>query len=278
MNASTAFEHRREQLADALSRAEGMQEAIAACTMALEQVACELAQEEQDEHARQRQQAVMAALRCAPQLLYGAGAEGELVIENAQTAGKRMKPLQALGAFLLAALAVCELIDGRALFAGLQLVGGVLLMAGAHNGGAGQNIHARGKTVIRAEELIRRTAALCAAADTCVGDLALLEKDAGMARFAGTADEAMIDLLVSLMEAKASGRDEVAMRSLSQAEQYLHMLGIDVIFYDEAHAAYFDILPTMGEARTIRPALIREDRVLRRGMAACRMAERSAGR
>ena len=279
MNASTAFEHRREQLADALSRAEGMQESIAACTMTLEQVACELAQEEQDEHARQRQPAVMAALRSAPQMLVAADAEGELVLEGegAQRAGKKLRPLQAVGAFLLAALAVYELIDGQALFSALQLAGGVLLLAGAQGGGAEQNVRARGKAVIRADELMRRTAALCAAADTCVSDLALLDKEAGMARLSGTADEAMIDLLVSLMEAKASGRDEAAMRSLSQVEQYLHMLGIDVLFYDEAHAAHFDMLPTMGEARTIRPALMKEGRVLRRGTAARPMAERSAG-
>ena len=47
MNALDAFEHRKEQLADALAHAGSMQEAIAACTMALEQTACELAQEEQ---------------------------------------------------------------------------------------------------------------------------------------------------------------------------------------------------------------------------------------
>ena len=276
MDASTAFEHRREQLADALARAGDIQEAIACCVMALEQVACELAQEEQDEHARQRQQAVMAALRSAPQMLCGAGAEGELVLENAHQAKKRIRPLQAIGAFLLAALAVYELIAGQALFAGLQLAGGMLVYMGAQ-GGAGQNLRARGRLTLHADELIRRTAALCAAADTCVRDLALLDKEAGAARLSGTADEAMIDLLVSLMEAKASGRDEVAMRSLSQAEQYLHMLGIDVLPYDGANAAYFDMLPTMGEARTIRPALMKDGRVLRRGTVACRMTERSAG-
>ena len=38
----------------------------------------------------------------------------------------------------------------------------------------------------------------------------------------------------------------------------------------------FDLLPTLGEARTIRPALVREGKLLRRGTAACRM-ERSVG-
>ena len=102
------------------------------------------------------------------------------------------------------------------------------------------------------------------------------EKDAGRAQLSGTADEAMLDLLSALMEAKASGRDELAMRSLNQAQQYLHMLGVEVILYDPEYAQYFDILPTMGEARTIRPAMIQDGRLLRRGVAALQ-AGRSVG-
>ena len=276
MNASTAFENRREQLADELSRAQNMQEAIACCTMALEQVACELAQEEQDEQARQRQQAVLAALRSAPQMLFAADAEGELVLGGEANAKKKANPLLAAGAFLLAALAVYEMIDGQALFAGLQLAGGALLYLGLQGGGAGQKARARGRVTVRADELVRRTAALCAAADTCVGDLALLDKEAGMARLSGTADDAMLDLLIAMMEAKASGRDDLAMRSLSQAEQYLHMLGVEIIPYSEGHAQLFDILPTMGTARTIRPALMQDGKLLRRGVAALQ-AGRSVG-
>ena len=67
------------------------------------------------------------------------------------------------------------------------------------------------------------------------------------------------------------------MRSLAQAEQYLHMLGMEVLRYEEQSAAYFDVLPTMGEARTIRPALIRDGKVLRRGMAACRIDRMEGG-
>ena len=274
MNASAAFENRKEQLAEALSRADTAEEAISALTMALEQVACELAQDEQDEHARQRQQAVLAALRSAPQLLYAADAKAELVLKETKNApenrGQRM--MRMAGVFLLAALAVYEAIDGHALFAALQLAGGGLLLAGAQAIRGPQEIYeARGRAGFGSDELIRRAAALCQAADVCVSDLQLLEKEAGAARLSGTADEAMIDLLVSLLEAKASGRDEVAMRSLAQAEQYLHMLGIEVCMYSAEHEALFDLLPTMGEARTIRPALIKEGRVLRRGTAACRM-------
>ena len=225
MNAAAAFSHREAELLEQLAGAQEIEQAIAACSMALEQTACELAQDEQDEHARQRQQAVMALARRAPQLLRAASARGELVVSGEQAA----VPCQA-----------------------------------------------RGIPCVDADAAVRMLRGLCQAADVCVSDLALLDKDAGMARLTGTADDAMLDLLTALMEAKASGRSELAMRSLSQAEQYLHALGIELIAYDAAHAQLFDVLPTMGEARTIRPAMVQDGKVLRRGVAALK-TERSVG-
>jgi len=274
MNALTAFENRKEQLQDALVRADSVQEAVSACAMALEQVACELAQEEQDETARQRQQAVLAALRLAPQLLFSAEAQGELVLaaDSAQKPDKMKKTVLAAGAFLLGSLAVYEMIDGQALFGALQMIGGALMAFGLKKDGGVAGMQARGIPRINAEEAVRRLAAVCRAADICTGDLAALEKTSGAARLAGTAEEGMLDLLAALMEAKASGSEDKAMRSLAQAEQYLHMLGIEAAAYCGDNAALFDVLPTIGEARTIRPALVRDGALLRRGVAACRMS------
>lgn len=282
MNAAAAFSHREAELLEQLAGAQEIDQAIAACSMALEQTACELAQDEQDEHARQRQQAVMALARRAPQLLRAAAARGELVVsgEQAAPAQSRQEKLRrgarAAGAFLLAALAVYELIGGHAMFAALQLSGGALLLAAGKGEQAAVSCQARGIPCVDAEAAVRMLRGLCQAADVCVSDLALLDKDAGMAHLTGTADDAMLDLLTALMEAKASGRSEMAMRSLSQAEQYLHGLGIELIAYDAAHAQLFDVLPTMGEARTIRPAMMKDGKVLRRGVAAL-AAERSVG-
>lgn len=282
MNAAAAFSHREAELLEQLAGAQEIDQAIAACSMALEQTACELAQDEQDEHARQRQQAVMALARRAPQLLHAAAARGELVVsgEQAAPAQSRQEKLRrgarAAGAFLMAALAVYELIGGHAMFAVLQLAGGALLLAAGKGEQAAVPCQARGIPCVDAEAAVRMLRGLCQAADVCVSDLALLDKDAGMARLTGTADDAMLDLLTALMEAKASGRNELAMRSLSQAEQYLHALGIELIAYDAAHAQLFDVLPTMGEARTIRPAMMKDGKVLRRGVAAL-AAERSVG-
>lgn len=282
MNAAAAFSHREAELLKQLAGAQEIEQAIAACSMALEQTACELAQDEQDEHARQRQQAVMALARRAPQLLRAASARGELVVsgEQAAPAQSRQEKLRrgarAAGTFLLAALAVYELIGGHAMFAVLQLSGGALLLAAGKSEQAAVPCQARGIPCVDADAAVRMLRGLCQAADVCVSDLALLDKDAGMARLTGTADDAMLDLLTALMEAKASGRSELAMRSLSQAEQYLHALGVELIAYDAAHAQLFDVLPTMGEARTIRPAMMKDGKLLRRGVAALG-TERSVG-
>lgn len=282
MNAFAAFANREELLLAQLRDAHTMDEAISACMLSLEQVACELAQDENNELARQRQQAVLACMRRAPQLLRAACARGELVAvqeeaaprkESAQDKLRRM--MKPAGAFLLGALAVYELIDGKTFFALLQLLGANLLFfSSAAAGHDSAQMTARGVPYAEAETLVRTLRELCQAADICTSDLMLLEKDAGLARLSGTADDAMLDLLGALMEAKASGRDDLAMRSLTQAQQYLHMLGIEIIPYDDAHAQCFDILPTMGQTRTIRPAMMKDGRLLRRGVAAMQ-AERS---
>jgi len=286
MNAAAAFSNREEMLLEQLEQAATLDAAISACTMALEQTACELAQDELDEHARQRQQAVMALVRRAPHLLRAAAARGELIMEvpSAQPPQGKLLPQSKLqrgaklaGVFLLGALAVYELIDGRTLFALLQLLGANLLMLSTRQEKSEPaQCSARGIAIIDAKAAVRLLRELCQAADICVSDLMLLEKDAGTHRLSGTADDAMLDLLTALMEAKASGRDELAMRSLNQAEQYLHMLGVELLPYDAAHAQYFDTLPTMGQARTIRPAMMKDGKLLRRGVAALQ-AERSAG-
>lgn len=277
MDAVTAFEHREDALRAQLEKAQDMQAAVSACAMALEQAACELAQEEQDERARQRQQAVLALARQTPLLLQSARARGELVMQEAQpdTSGwaKLARGMQLCGVLALTALAVVDFVRGRSGMALVQALGVLMLAAGSLrvSGGAPTQAVARGIPCVDAQALIVQLKRLCQAADVCVGDLAQLDHPAGGAQLSGTADDAMLDLLVALMEAKASGRDEMAMRSLSLAEEYLRMLGVEVVLYAPERAAMFDRLPTVGAARTVRPALVKDGRVLRRGVAAVAM-------
>lgn len=281
MNASAAFDERKDLLLAQLEGAANAKQAAAAAAMALEQTACALAQDEQDEWRRQRQQAVMAVARYAPQMLTAAKAQGEIVLRPAapeKDGGKKklVTGVKTAGIVLLSALALFEAIDGRWLFAAVQAAGGALLAYGLRSEAQDtERTEARGVLTVQPKEVVLRLSQLCQAVDICMSDLALVERDAGMNRLCGTADDAMLDLLQALMEAKASGRDELAMRSLAQAEQYLHMQGIEMVYYDAQNASKFDILPTLGEARTIRPAFVQDGKLLRRGAAACREEARA---
>lgn len=288
MDAVTAFEHRKEWLRTQLEGAQDEQQVITSAIMALEQTACELAQDEQDEHARQRQQAVMALVRQAPALLGAMIAQGQVVMEPAKEAeGGVMKKiafgLQAAGVLAMSALAVYEWLSGRSGVALLSALAMVLFIVGTSQQGPVQREHATAKGVLLADvdAMMLKIEQLCQAVDVCVNDLAMLEQPVlGMTRLSGSADDAMLDLLIAQLEAKASGRDEIAMRSLSLAEEYLHMLGMEIVQYSAENEELFDKLPTIGMPRTVRPALCQEGKVIRRGVAACPMTgteERSVG-
>lgn len=277
MEAYAAFEARQADIRERLLAARDPAGAVSAATMAMEQIAAELAQDEGDGAARQRQQAVMAALRHAPVLLRAPQAQGRLVLDSAQEKGGGVrKGLLAAGALLLSALALFELIDGRLLFAALQVAGAALLaLGGAKAPQAQSGARAEGVPTVDADALLRALGELCRAADVCVSDLALLERDGAAARLSGEADEAMLDLLVSLLEARATGRADVALRSLDQAETYLRRLGVTPVWFergDAESARMFDLLPTLSGERTIRPALMKDGRLIRRGVAACAAA------
>ena len=281
MDATTAFGHRSERLLQKLRDCQGADEAARAVSLALEQTACELMQDEEDERTRQRQQAVFALAKRAPSLLRVARAEGELRAASlAPVKGSRAKRLLCgAGALILAALAIAQLADGKIIYAALQAVGAALLFfggAGASAPRAAEGLSAAGVLKIDPEATVAALAELMAAADVCVSDLALLDASAPRSRLTGTADDATLDLLVALMEAKATGRGDVALASLAQAEQYLSALGVSPVWYSKEDAALFDLLPTTGEARTIRPALVKDGRPLRRGVAVI-PAERSVG-
>lgn len=249
-----------------------MPQAISAATMTLEQIACDLAQDEQDDFARQRQQAVMALAKRLPLGLRASRAKAQIVLEETQEQPSRVRRgAVGAGAVMLAALAVYEAVNGKMNFALLQALGALLMLFGANGALTAttrQTPRAQAETVIDAADMVREVGEICQAADLCAADLALIEQDNAPTRLSGTADEAMLDLLSAMMEARASGRQDLALRSLDQAEQYLRMLGVQSVFYDAEHAALFDVLPARSGERTVRPALVRDGELVRRGVAA----------
>ena len=251
MNAVAAFENRKDTLRAQLEESENMPQAISAATMTLEQIACDLAQDEQDDFARQRQQAVMALAKRLPMSLRAGRAKAQIVLEETQQQPSRVRRgAVGAGAVMLAALAVYEAVNGKMNFALLQALGALLMLFGANGALTAttrQTPRAQAETAIDAADMVREVGEICQAADLCAADLALIEQDNAPSRLSGTADEAMLDL---------------------QAEQYLRMLGVQSVFYDAEHAALFDVLPARSGERTVRPALVRDGELVRRGVAA----------
>ncbi len=271
MNAVTAFEQRKDALYAQIKSSQNMSQAAACASMALEQIACDLAQDEQNDAVRQRQQAVMAVAKRLPLSLRAARADGRIVVEQTENEKpglmeKIRRGAMGLGALMLGALAVYEAIDGKMAFALFQALGGVLLFSGRIQTGVRVHEHAEGILAVDADELIRNVREICQAADVCASDLALLDKTPAF--ISGTADDATLDLLSAMMEARASGREDLAVRALDQADQMLRLMSVEAVPYDAAHRTMFDILPTLKGERTVRPALVKDGQILRRGVAA----------
>ena len=91
MNAVAAFENRKDTLREQLEASENMPQAISAATMTLEQIACDLAQDEQDDFARQRQQAVMALAKRLPMSLRAGRARAQIVLEETEEQPSRVR-------------------------------------------------------------------------------------------------------------------------------------------------------------------------------------------
>ena len=279
MLAATAFEHHATALDDQLKEAQSADEAVRACVMAIEKTACELAQCEEDERARQRQQAAMALIKNAPRLMLCTKARVKWSPFNLSTYLAWLEPeyWRKPNWPLVAGLAILAVLwvfmglreDLRPLVL-LNIAGTLLACLGVLRAKPRKEEPvAQGNLTVDAKATLRRMRELMRAVDVCTGDLALIAQEGGV-RIAGDADEATLDLLLSLMEASAAGREGASAQGLRQVEQYLYAMGIEVVYFDEAHAALFDQLPTRGQTRTIRPALLREGEVIRRGVAASR--------
>lgn len=75
-----------------------------------------------------------------------------------------------------------------------------------------------------------------------------------------------IDLYAGLLEAWYSKDGEVALDRIADVKYFLHRQGIDCVDFAPDTANYFDVMPSFREG-TLRPALIRNGSVLKKGVA-----------
>jgi hypothetical protein len=89
---------------------------------------------------------------------------------------------------------------------------------------------------------------------------------------AGTIDgkevtQSELDLFSDLLAAAYSGDPEFALEKVEQIKYFLHRNQIEVVDYSKDTAQYFDLMPGTAPA-TIRPALVAQGGLLRKGLAA----------
>ena len=79
-------------------------------------------------------------------------------------------------------------------------------------------------------------------------------------------DDAQLDLISRLLEAKMSGDGQFALDRLEEIQYYLHRNGILAVELSDQTRQWFDFLPGVT-TKTLRPALVKDQKVLRRGLA-----------
>lgn len=80
------------------------------------------------------------------------------------------------------------------------------------------------------------------------------------------ASNAEIELFSDLLAASYSGDPEFALEKIAGIKYFLHKQQIEAVDYSEDTAQYFDLMPG-AEAGTIRPALIADGKLLKKGLA-----------
>ena len=92
----------------------------------------------------------------------------------------------------------------------------------------------------------------------------LLTDEAG-GKVLAAQDEAA--LLSDLLEAYYSHDGEFALERIGEVRYYLHRNHIEAVDYEHGREEWFDLMPSM-ESGTIRPALIEDGKLVRKGLAA----------
>ena len=81
-----------------------------------------------------------------------------------------------------------------------------------------------------------------------------------------TVSQAELDLFSDLLAAAYSGDPEYALEKVEQIKYFLHRQQIEVVDYSKENAKYFDLMPGTQGA-TIRPALVAQGGLLKKGLA-----------
>ena len=96
---------------------------------------------------------------------------------------------------------------------------------------------------------------------------ALLSAQEPMEKGAPLLTGPVLESIQMLCEASLTGDGTFALKAASPLVTALEAQGMELMLYSPEYAGWFDLMPGAGEGRTIRPALLKDGRLLARGMA-----------
>ncbi|MBO7708856.1 MAG: hypothetical protein J6S83_00195 [Lachnospiraceae bacterium] len=135
------------------------------------------------------------------------------------------------------------------------------------------------------EKILGHMRALVITIDQCMDDMKPLLDGSGdydEETDASGLKEDELRLLSDLLEAGCSKDGQIALESISRVRYYLHRKGIEVVDYSADKRRWFEMMPSADDTlsgnapenaplsdadRTLRPALVRDETVLRKGLA-----------
>ena len=127
---------------------------------------------------------------------------------------------------------------------------------------------------VDAGKIYRVLRAIVLSVDQTLNDIRLSEEwdkthgtEGALPGQAGEPDASEMAFLSDLLEAAYSGDGEFALEKLSGIRYYLYKKQIELVDYSKETAGMFDIMPAKGSSSTMRPALVYQGRLLRKGVA-----------
>lgn len=285
------YQRRKDALFERLTRAKSLAEGSAAMCETLDGALYDYSNDCEDDELRELAAGMSGAVKTSLPLLECAS---DTKIWESTAGGEKVKRPKwpgfvslALGAGLIAGVVyvffaqrpelAADDLSGAAMLlafgALLIFVAGVLLMR-APALVKPEKTEKQVDVKINAADAVRRLAAVFLQMDKSLDArrAALASKNA-LERAQGLAP-AELELFSALLEGAYSGDGELALDSLAETEHYLRRRGIETRSYDKKNEEYFELLPAERDA-TLRPALLCDGRLIKKGLAAYGEGERT---
>lgn len=280
------LESDREMILASLNRDRSPAAAQAALEKALDRVSLRYAEQCDDPAARDAAQVILRAIRSALPLVDSVGEVRRWQKTAPTPAARRVRPaalgLMAVGVVLELAVMLGLLITGGRLTGAVAFIEALLpaalgmaalYWAGLKQGRPDKKKDAapdlRDEFLIDADRVWHHLRGMMLLADSAVESArsrAAVDQQRQAAAGQGPLDKAQAELFAGLLEHCYAQGDADTREMAEGIRFYLHGLGVEAADYVKGREAWFEFLPAR-KAGTIRPALLIDDKLIKKGLA-----------